>query len=67
MALLLFILTVILLHKLGKKGKAYREEIRLAQFGPTKEKAYRRKLEKEGLDQDLITIILPIVMGNNGK
>lgn len=66
MELMILLLTGILMHKLGKKGKAYREEKRRAKFGATvqqaREEAYRKELQQQGIDDDLITIILPTVM-----
>lgn len=71
MALLMVILFIILLFKLSKKGKAYREQKRHERFVNVSydehlEREYRKALEKEGFDDDLITIILPVVM-NGGK
>lgn len=67
MLIMYIILFGILMHKLGLKGKAYREEKRIRR--PRKSSAYteadyRRELEQEGYDDELISIILPVVMSN---
>lgn len=67
MALVYVFLFMYLMHKLGQKGKAYREEKRVANIRARKgtitmEDEYRKELKRQGYDDDLIAIILPVVM-----
>lgn len=92
MALLCVCLVFILMLRLGAKGRAYREEKRIANYNKRQaairqaklqgliltpeqirqqkrdklEEQYRKQLEKEGYNEELITTILPTLM-NDGK
>lgn len=92
MLIVYVLLVIVLMIRLSAKGKAYREEKRIANYNKRREairqaklqgkvltpeqieqmkrdkleQQYRKQLEKEGYNEELITTILPTLM-NDGK
>lgn len=88
--IVIILLLIILMFRLGGKGRAYREEKRIANYNKRQatirqaklqglaltpeqieqqkkdklEAQYRKQLEKEGYNEELITTILPTLMND---